>query len=131
MFKAYLVYIKLGVVALLVGGAAWVSWQLRSSSIEEEKREAVESATKQLQKDLDTERWLRGKFEALADKKLEDLLISISNIKVEHTTITNNITKEREAHKEFYSQKLPAGGYEEWMKARALVAPPVASSPQQ
>ena len=79
MFKTYLIYIKLGLIGLLVAGAAWISWELRSSSVEAEKREAVESATKQLQKDLDNERWLRGKFEALADKKLEDLLTSISN----------------------------------------------------
>lgn len=125
-----LLYIKLGLFAACVGGAAYVAWEVRSSSVDAEKREAVETATKAIQKDLDTERALRAHFERLSDGKLADLLKSISGIADSQAAISQSIAEERASNKAFYSQQLPKGGYEQWKKARALVSSSAASSPR-
>ena len=125
-----LLYIKLGLVAACVGGAAYVAWEVRSSSVDAEKREAVETATKQIQKDLDAERALRAHFERLSDGKLADLLKSISGIADSQAAISQSIAEERASNRAFYSQQLPKGGYEQWKKARALVSSSAASSPR-
>lgn len=125
-----LLYIKLCLFAACVGGAAYVAWEVRSSSVDAEKREAVETATKAIQKDLDAERALRAHFERLSDGKLEDLLKSISGIADSQAAISQSIAEERASNKAFYSQQLPKGGYEQWKKARALVSSSAASSPR-
>lgn len=125
-----LFYIKIVAFAACVGGAAYVAWEVRSSSVDAEKREAVDTATKAIQKDLDAERALRAHFERLSDGKLADLLKSISGIADSQAAISQSIAEERASNRAFYSQQLPKGGYEQWKKARALVSSSAASAPR-
>lgn len=124
-----LLYVKLAGVAALVAGTAWAAWAIRDASAEEDKQEAVREVVRATQRELDRERELRSHYQKLSDNKLSDVLNSIANIRVEHKTVTNNITREREVHKEFYMQPLPPGGYEQWLRARSLALP--ASSPSR
>lgn len=123
-------YVKIGLFAACVGGAAYIAWEVRSSSVDAEKREAVEAATAAIKKDLDTERALRAHFERLSDSKLEGLLKSISGIADTQASITKSIAEEMASNRAFYSQQLPKGGYEQWKKARALATSSAASSPR-
>lgn len=125
-----LAYVKLGLVAVAIGGAAYLAWEVRSSSVDAEKREAVETATKNIQKELDAERALRAHYERLSEGKLADLLKSISGIADSQAAISQSIAEERASNKAFYSQQLPKGGYEQWKKARALVSSSSASAPR-
>lgn len=122
-----------GVAIAALCAGAYGSWQIKSHYAEIDKTKAVAAATTAAQKEIDKERELRQKYQQLVDVKMEELLKSISNIKVEHTTITRNITKEIQVNREFYVQKLPDGGFEQWKRARALVSPvsAAASSPHR
>ena len=130
----YALYFKIGVVVILCALAASGTYLVMDARIvrlkaqaEEDKRKAVGTAMADVRARLNLEVRIREKIEELVDARLDELMKSISNIRVENKTITNNITKEREVHKEFYMQPLPPGGYEQWKRARAMVAP--ASSP--
>ena len=122
------VYFKLWLAAAALLAAAWGSWYVRSVIAERETREAVKKEVAKIERDLKEERRINALYKEISDKKLEELLERVSNIRVEHTTITRNITKEREIHREFYAQPLPPGGFEEWKRARSLVGPSAASS---
>lgn len=120
--------VKIGIAAAALLASAWGAWYVRAAIAEKETRAEVKKAVDAIQKDLNEERRINALYKDLSDKKLEALLERVSNIRVEHTTITRNITKEREIHREFYAQPLPPGGYEEWKRARSLVGPSAASS---
>ena len=120
-------YLKLGAAVAVIALVAFFTWQIRGLQAEHDQQEAVEKVTREAQARLNTEVRLRVHYQDLADTRLEELLKSITNIKLEHKTITNNITKEIEIHREFYDQALPEGGYEQWRKSRALASG--ASSP--
>lgn len=116
-------WIKLAGIAALVAGGAYISWELRSASAEKEKTAAVAAAVKDMEGKILEERFNRAYFQDLADKRLTALTGLITNIKVEHRTIVNNIQNEVAANPEFYRQPLTPGGYDQWKRARALVAP--------
>jgi Tfp pilus assembly protein PilO len=124
-------YVKAALALAFLTALVTFTWSVRGLYAEKAKQAAVQQALREAQAKIDAEVKLRLHYQGLADTKLEALLKSISNIKVEHRTITNNITREREIHKEFYAQPLPESGYELWKRSRALVTPlaPAASSP--
>ena len=126
----YFLYMKLAAAAVVLAGVGWASWQVRALIAKDDEVKAVNAAVEKVGAELATERKLRALAETRADKEFAQLLQLISNIKVEHKTITNNVTKEREIHKEFYIQPLPEGGYEQWKRARALLGASSASSPR-
>jgi len=123
-------YLKLGAFAALVALTIYTTWNVTRAGEEERKLQAVSEAVLNIQKEIDKHAASTKFYRDLAEKRREELLQSIAKIKIEHTTITNNITKEREIVREFYAQPLPPGGYEEWKKARQLVAPLPASGSQ-
>lgn len=127
----YLLAIKIGLLVLVLLLVAWGAWYVRGALSDRQINSAVNTAVNKVQKDLDEERKLRSHYQTLVDTRLSTLLDAIKGIKVEHITITRNITKEREIHREFYLQALPAGGYEEWKRARNLIESSPASSPQR
>lgn len=126
----WFIYVKLALVASLVCGAAWASWQVRDAQAIKEQTEVVSKLKEKYQKDLDDERWMRGEFQRLIDEHLNKILISISGIREQSNEIAKRIEQERRANPEFYKQALPAGGYEEWKRARQLVGSSAASSPR-
>ena len=117
----YMLWIKLGLIAALCLGTAWVSWKLAHADVEQEKQKAVAVAVKDMTAQYTQEKQWRQHYQSLADDRLAAILNKIADIKVEHKTITNNITKEIERDPAFYGQALPLGGREQWLKARALV----------
>jgi hypothetical protein len=126
----YLLWIKLAAVAALCGAAAYGTYLVMDARIvkikaqaETEKQEAVDREVASMKARLNVEVRLRVKYEALVGDKVSALLKSMSNIQEEQQGIAAAIAREREAHKEFYEQPLPPGGYEQWKRARALVIP--------
>jgi hypothetical protein len=119
--KAYALYIKLAIIGMLVAGSVWATWELRGAGIAQEKQEAVDDAVTEITKQYNQEKEWRAYYQKLSDEKLTTILNRITEIKVEHKTITNNITKEIERDPKFYGQALPEGGRAEWLKARELV----------
>lgn len=124
----FMLYIKLALVAAVVGVAVWGTWEVRSGMAVKEKAKAVSDAVKQIEKDLEEERRLRAHFQGMADDKLATLLQLISNIKSTHTEIVREVQVERKSNPAFYQQPLPPKGYEQWKRARALVQSSAASS---
>lgn len=126
-FSAWSMYLKLGLLAVLVvsaaAGSAYVAWKLRASTVPAEIQSAVDSAAKQWQDQLAQERELRVYFQGMADDRLARMLKLISNINRESGVISQGIAEERQRNREFYEQQLPPGGYEQWMRARQLVSP--------
>lgn len=112
-------------VSMLAGLVSWASWSIASSRTEARERkiaeervqQAIENAEKrfQLQKELTTH------YRGLAEEQFGKLLLKMDNIKLEHVTITRNITVERESNPEFYETPLPEGGIQEWEAARQLL----------
>lgn len=129
----YLLYIKLGIIAILVAGAVFVTWKVRSAMAQKDQDEAVAAAVNDISAKLDLERARRESAERFADTKLNDLLKSITNLQAQQTQLRDGIAKERLINKKFYEQALPPGGYEQWKQARKLVGIPspaaAASSP--
>ena len=125
--KVKTVLVGLGVVATVatIAGVGYAAWHVRGIKAENDQRKAVDkavsTAVEAIQQQLDEERKLRIVVQTQMNQRLDRILKSISNIEVKHTTITNNITQEREVHKEFYVQELPPGGYEQLKRARELV----------
>lgn len=123
--KTILAGIGVLIVLAAIVGASYAAWHVRGIKAENDQRKAVDAAVtaavSTIQKQLDEERKLRVVVQTQMNQRLDRILKSISNIEVKHTTITNNITQEREVHKEFYVQELPPGGYEEWKRAREMV----------
>lgn len=111
--------------SMLAGLVSWASWSIASSRTEARERkiaeervqQAIEDAEKrfQLQKELTTH------YRGLAEEQFGKLLSKMDNIKLEHVTITRNITVERESNPEFYETPLPEGGIQEWEAARQLL----------
>lgn len=129
------VYAKWIFMLAVLCGVAYFAWDYRGS-LESEGRQkavntAVDVAVTKIQGELETERALRTHYQTLADVKLAKLLQTISNIKVEHKTIENNIIQEVQRDPVFYSQPLPPQGYEQWKKARALSQSPSAPPASQ
>lgn len=129
-------YIKLGIVAALIAGAALLSWRVRSATAKEDQDKAVATAVNDISTKLDSERAARMRAESYSDEKLEKLLKSLSQVQAQQAQLKDSIAKERLANKAFYQQALPPGGYESWKNARALTAPltappalPAASAP--
>lgn len=116
----FALYLKLAVIAALVAGAVWVTWELRGADIEKEKQKAVTEAVLDMTQQYNQEREWRLHYQAQADK-FGEVLTAINNIKIEHKTVTNNIIKEIERDPKFYGQALPEGGRKAWMDSRALV----------
>lgn len=131
MLAPYLLYIKLGIVAALIAGAATIAWKVRSATAQKDQDKAVAAATKEISGKLDVERTARAKAETQSNEKLDALLISISILQAQQSQIKEGIAKERQANKKFYAQALPPGGYEQWKQARALAGPSPASSPSR
>jgi hypothetical protein len=129
--EPYFLYIKLGVVAALMAGGAYIAWELKAAQAQKAQDLAVSSAVSQIQSKLDEERKMRANIETVVDAKLTALFTAIANIQVVNKTITNNITKERASDPKFYEQQLPDRGYAQWKAARALATglPASASTP--
>jgi hypothetical protein len=134
-FAPYLLYIKIAAVVALCGAAAYGTYLVMDARIvriqakaQEDKQAAVDEAVASMKTRLNVEVRLRVKYEALVGDKVAQLLKSMTNIQSEQQAIATEIAREREAHKAFYSQPLPPGGYDQWKRARALVVAP-ASAP--
>lgn len=130
----FFIYAKIALLAAAIGGAAYFAWDYRSRIAESEKQRAVDAAVtaavKEINQKLETERKLRAVYQLMAEDQLAKLLKSISNIRIEHKTIENNIYREVRSNPEFYNQPLPPQGYEEWKRSRALpYALPPSSQP--
>lgn len=125
------IYLKMALIAAAIAAAGTIAWKVRGAAAKVEQEKAVASAVAQANKDLAEERRITGVYRDLTDQRLAKLLQLVSNIKIENKTITNNIRTEAARDPKFYSQQLPEGGYKEWLRARALVAPAAsaASSP--
>lgn len=120
LFLPYLLYIKIAAVAAVLGGVAYTTWSVRGAYAVKEKEQAVTNAVSAIQHKLEDETRLRVVYEKLADDKLEQLLKSISNIRIVHKTITQTVMQERVANPTFYNQPLPDKGYEQWAAARQM-----------
>ena len=120
----YLTWIKLAAVAALVAGAAYFAWDYRGALAEHEKNEAVTEAILDMEAQLNIERGMRQAYQNLAEGKLEALGEKLDTIKVTGSDIRAAIAIDVKEHPEFYSQPLPPRGYEQWMNARKLNAPP-------
>lgn len=116
-----LIYVKLVLLAILVAGAGYAAWSIRGAYADREKEEAVNAAVASIQKDLDTERLLRGQYETLADTRLTALMKSISKLQTDFKAVSGSIAEERKNNPAFYNQPLPDKGYEQWKRARALL----------
>lgn len=127
---SWFIYVKLAFFAAIVIAAAVIAWRLRGAQADEEQQKAVDAAVAQIQKDLDQEREWRGFYQGLADNQLTDLLNKLNTISGQVSQVKANLKVERAKNPEFYAQKLPEGGYAEWMRARSLVAAPAPSASQ-
>lgn len=125
--EPYLVWIKLGLVLVLVAGAAYLAWDYRGALNEREKVEAVNKAVEEIQGKLNEERRISAIYKNLADLKYEVLMGKISNIKITNKTVNTTILQDVKDNPEFYSQPIPPVGYTQWQKARSLVASPSAA----
>lgn len=125
-------YVKLGLaiaaVAVLVGG----SWYFRGLVAEQDQTKAVDAAVADVRTELAKEQATRALYQQLAEGKLQNILEGVANIKTVHQTVTNNITKEVTSNPQFYGQKLPDAGYQQWIASRNLInqaaAPDAASA---
>lgn len=122
------IYIKLGLIAAVLAGTFWVSWQIRGVSARKEVAQAVDAAREEFQKGLDEERAKRAAAESLADERLGELLKSMTKVQEQAASIGRNIARERGANPTFYNQPLPPEGVEQWKRARSLLISPAASS---
>lgn len=118
--------IAIGVVTIsLVGIVSWASWSLASSRTEARERAAadirVQEAVARVEERLQLQQELTRHFRSLAEQELSKLMHKLDNLKVEHVTITRNVTVERESNPEFYNTPLPEGGIKEWESARQLL----------
>lgn len=124
-------YVKLALISVLVVGSAYASWWTRGVFAEDEKKEAVDVATKDLTAKFKTEQDLRQVYQNLAESRFVDLMKAINGIQIRHVTIVQETGKEIASNPQFYNQQLPPGGYTQWLNAREMVnkaaAPPAIS----
>lgn len=121
-----ILYVKLAVVAAVIGGISYGTWHLRGIIAEKAQNKAVSEAVQDIKGRLDEEKALRIKTEKEAEAKVSELLKSITTLTNEYTLVTKNIASERARQPSFYKQPLPPQGYEQWKRARQLVATPPA-----
>ncbi len=111
-------------LAAAIGGPAWAAWKLGNSSGKEEVRDDAEKQVAQMRWDMQQllmkQTQLTDHYQGLADETYAALMEKLGNIKVEHVTITRNITTERATNPDYYEQKVPDGGIKEWEAARQL-----------
>lgn len=124
----WFLYLKIALVAVLAAGAAWVAWKVRGSYAEREKTEAVNAAVQSINEQLRIEQQTRAVWEGIATGNQTEIIDRLKLISGATGQIRKDIAKERAINPEFYGQKLPEGGYNQWMKARALVVSPAASA---
>lgn len=120
-------YLKIAGVIAIAAGAGYVAWSLRGIQATEEKEQAVHAAVKDIKAQLEIESQIRTHYATLADQKLDKLLKSISTINATQQIISAGIAAERKRDPAFYNQPLPAGGLEEWKRARSLAVSSPAS----
>lgn len=99
-------------------------WWIRGVYAERERVKAVAAAvevvTQRATEQLKAEQVTRKFYQDLAENRLVGLAKAINNIKITHTTVVNDFTKEVAANPTFYAQPLPPEGFTQWVKARKL-----------
>lgn len=112
-------------VTLLAGLVSWASWTIATSRTEARERKVADERVQQAMADAEErfqlQKELTTHYRGLAEDQFGKLLEKMDNIKLEHVTITRNITVERESNPEFYGTPLPEGGIQEWEAARQLL----------
>jgi uncharacterized protein (UPF0333 family) len=117
-FAQYKLYFILAFLAVLVIGTGTVVWKYRSAMADREIQQAVKQSVKDSQAKIDKAEGEAKMYKDLADGKYAELMDKVTNIKVVHTTVTNNIKTEVQGNPQFYNQPLPLKGWEQWLKAR-------------
>lgn len=110
---------KIICVALICCAVGYGVWRYRSMQAEEDQAKAVKAAQDADQAVIVAERAKTDLWQGLATGTLSQILNGVNNIKVTHTTINRNIQTEVASNPTFYDQAIPAGGYTQWMAARA------------
>lgn len=110
--------------AVLIGLPSYAAWQLSAYRTQEAAQADTDRQVTAVREKytalLDAQKALTEQYRGLADEKYAELAQRIDKIKVTHTTLTKNITIERESNPAFYSQPLPEGGRQQWLDARAI-----------
>ncbi len=114
-----LIAIAIG-LAVSVGAIAYPAWKLGGAHVQEDADKRVASAQATYEQLLMKQTQLTDTYRSLADGKYDALMTKLGNIKVTHTTVTNNITKERADNPTLYNQKFNAEELKSWDAARSL-----------
>jgi hypothetical protein len=118
-----LIAIGLGLLAA-VAAIAIPAYQIGDASMREEVQAAADKRVSEAKENYDqviaAQLALTDHYRLLSDSKYDALIKRISDIKVTSTTVTNNITKERDSDPSFYGMQLPEGGQKQWLNARNL-----------
>ena len=111
-------------IAAAIGVPSWAAWKLGNASGKEEVQESADKQVAQMRWDMQQllikQTQLTDHYQTLADDSYAKLMDKLGHIKVEHVTITKNITTERAANPDYYEQRMPDGGIKEWEAARKL-----------
>lgn len=114
-----LIAIAIG-LAVSVGAIAYPAWKLGGAHVQADADKKVESAKATYEQMLMKQTALTDTYRDLAKTGLAALGEKIDKIKIVNTTVTNNITKERESNPAYYEQPVPPGGIKQWDTARNL-----------
>lgn len=114
-----LIAIAIGLV-VSVGAIAYPAWKLGGASVQADADHKVELAQQTFNQLLMKQTQLTDTYRNLADGKYDALIEKLGNIKIVHTTVTNNITKERADNPTLYNQKFNAEELKSWDAARNL-----------
>lgn len=117
----WLIYIKLTIIAALVGIAILITRNYYEATREKAIQEATVDAVREVNRAYSMERERRLKAEAEMDGRYRDLVDAIGKINVTNTVVRETIVKETERDPRFYSQQLPKAGYQQWLKARQQI----------
>jgi hypothetical protein len=114
-----LIAIAIG-LAVAVGAVAYPAWKLGGAHEQADADKKVAAAKATYEQMLLKQTQLTDHYRDLADGKYDALMKKLGNIKVVHTTVTNNITKERADNPALYNQKFSTQELKSWDSARSL-----------
>lgn len=122
VWSAYSTELKLISIVAVWGLVFWSAWSWRGSRAEQEKAEAVATATNTLidevKKKVETEGEERKEALGKIDASLRSLRGELKSIRSTQEDVALGVTQERERNKAFYDQPVPDGGRKQWLKAR-------------
>lgn len=121
--KLKLIAIALGLI-FAVSAIGTVGWKLGVAQVKDSEQaradEQIQGVKNTYEQLLMKQQQLTDTYRSLSDNEYAELSKKLGNIRITNTTVTNNITKEREDNPAFYKQQVPAGGQKEWDAARNL-----------